>query len=200
MPNVILDMGCGPKKTPGAIGVDRSLFQGVDVVWDLDKFPYPFEDASADRVIFRHSLEHVEDALGAVREAARILKPGGRLEVHTPHFTSMNAYSDLTHKHYFSFHAFKGLCSPDAEAFGDPKTSYEASLAQTSTGKQRRTYFRFVEGRFSFWLLHDALGFVPYRWLGVEWLANHFPVFYERFLAYWFPALEFSITLEAVKE
>src|SRR5687767_9570637 len=37
MAQVVLDMGCGPKKIPGAIGVDMCAFRGVDVVWDLDK-------------------------------------------------------------------------------------------------------------------------------------------------------------------
>lgn len=193
----VLDMGCGPNKIAGAVGVDKFPFTGVDVTWDLESFPYPFEDSSADHVIFRHSLEHLDDALGAVREAARILKSGGRLTVATPHFSSMNAYTDLTHRHAFSFHAFKSLCLPDSEVFQDPKTSYQASLTQPSSG---RTSFRFVEGRFSFWKLHDAVPFVPCRWIGIAWLANHFPVFYERFLAFVFPALEFSITLEIRKE
>jgi SAM-dependent methyltransferase len=36
------------------------------------------EDAHFDAVICRHGLMFVEDAVGAVREAARVLRPGGR--------------------------------------------------------------------------------------------------------------------------
>jgi ubiquinone/menaquinone biosynthesis C-methylase UbiE len=41
----------------------------------------PFPDASFDLVVTRYSAHHWMDALGAVHEAARVLKPGGTLVV-----------------------------------------------------------------------------------------------------------------------
>jgi hypothetical protein len=32
----------------------------------------------------------------------RILKPGGKIEARVPHFTSKNAYSDPTHRNFFT--------------------------------------------------------------------------------------------------
>lgn len=181
----VLDLGCGPNKTSGAIGVDHRPFPGVDVVWDLDRVPYPFADGAVDEVIFRHSLEHLADPLGAVKEAARVLRDGGRLRIDTPHFSSMNAYADMTHRHAFAFHAFRALA-----------TGQEVSGRELATAGYA---FRVVHGRFSFWRLHEAVAFVPYRWIGIQWIANRFPVFYERFLAFRFPASEFTITLEVRK-
>jgi ubiquinone/menaquinone biosynthesis C-methylase UbiE len=46
----------------------------------------PFADASFDRIICTETLEHVADAQLALRELARVLRPGGRLAISVPHF------------------------------------------------------------------------------------------------------------------
>ena len=40
----ILDLGCGKRKQKDAIGVDMSEDSDADVIHDLNKFPYPFEN------------------------------------------------------------------------------------------------------------------------------------------------------------
>jgi ubiquinone/menaquinone biosynthesis C-methylase UbiE len=45
----------------------------------------PFADASFDRIICTETLEHVADAQRALRELARVLRPGGRVAVSVPH-------------------------------------------------------------------------------------------------------------------
>jgi SAM-dependent methyltransferase len=47
------------------------------------------DDASFDLVTARHVIEHVPDPAGFVREAARILKPGGRLLIQTPNSAAL---------------------------------------------------------------------------------------------------------------
>ncbi len=63
----ILDLGCGTKKTshPSAqvIGVDRKAVPGVDVVHDLDAYPYPFQDSEFDMVFCNHIIEHLTDIM-----------------------------------------------------------------------------------------------------------------------------------------
>ena len=46
-----LDVGCGRDKIPGALGVDRVALPGVDVVHDLDSYPWPFEDSSFEALV-----------------------------------------------------------------------------------------------------------------------------------------------------
>jgi SAM-dependent methyltransferase len=48
-------------------------------------------------------LEHLERPDNLVEEIYRISKDGARLIIEVPHFSSHIAYSDLTHKRYFSF-------------------------------------------------------------------------------------------------
>ena len=50
MKEKILDLGCGANKYPGSIGIDRLKLPGVDIVHDLNVFPYPFKNNSFEKV------------------------------------------------------------------------------------------------------------------------------------------------------
>jgi malonyl-CoA O-methyltransferase len=43
--------------------------------------PIPLPDGWADRVLFSLTLEHVEDVVAPLREARRLLRPGGRIDI-----------------------------------------------------------------------------------------------------------------------
>ncbi|KAK1826968.1 S-adenosyl-L-methionine-dependent methyltransferase [Podospora conica] len=51
------------------------------VVTQCDAASLPFEDASFDAVVANHMLYHVDDPDAALKEFARVLKPGGRVFV-----------------------------------------------------------------------------------------------------------------------
>jgi len=51
-----------------------------------DALHLPFSEGSFDRVICSEVLEHVPDDLAAMRELARVLRPGGTLAVTVPRF------------------------------------------------------------------------------------------------------------------
>ncbi len=97
-----LDLGCGGRKLPGAVGVDSLALPGVDVVHNLGSFPWPFADGSFDLVISNHYLEHANDVLATLGEIHRILAPGGRVVLQVPYFRSVDAMSDPTHRHFFT--------------------------------------------------------------------------------------------------
>jgi SAM-dependent methyltransferase len=46
----------------------------------------PFPDATFDRIIASEVMEHIDDDAGAMRELARVLKPGGVLAITVPAF------------------------------------------------------------------------------------------------------------------
>jgi len=70
---VKLDLGCGDNKQ-GAdwIGMDYRPLPGVDIVHDLELFPYPLPDQSVDLVMASHVLEHIDKRGGDARIAPLI--------------------------------------------------------------------------------------------------------------------------------
>ena len=97
-----LDIGCGGRKLPGAVGIDRLGLPGVDIIHDLDALPWPVADSCYDLVLANHFLEHVPDTLGTLGEIHRILKPGGRAVIQVPYFRSLDAVVDPTHVRFFA--------------------------------------------------------------------------------------------------
>jgi SAM-dependent methyltransferase len=101
-----LDIGCGRNKTSGCIGIDRIALPGVDIVHDLDQFPWPFADDEFSVIYANHFLEHVSYILETLGEIHRICAPGGRLIVRVPRYASDNFHTDLTHKVAFGYRSF----------------------------------------------------------------------------------------------
>lgn len=67
---------------------------------DLNK-PWPFEDNSANGIIAVELVEHIEDHLTMFEEAARVLKPGGRLLFTTPNILSLKSRISFLFTGYF---------------------------------------------------------------------------------------------------
>lgn len=95
-----LDLGCGPKKKEGFLGVDSRLFEGVDVIHDLRKKPWPWKDGSVDEIYSRHFLEHLtgQERIIFFDEIYRVLKDDGIATIITPHWSHECAYGDPTHQ------------------------------------------------------------------------------------------------------
>jgi SAM-dependent methyltransferase len=97
-----IDIGCGGRKLPGATGMDILKLPPVDIVHDVNFFPWPIADNSYDLVFLNHALEHVGDVVKVMEEIHRILKPGGRAVIQVPYFRCIDAYNDPTHTHFFT--------------------------------------------------------------------------------------------------
>ena len=102
----VLDVGCGEKKVAGAVGIDCRAVPGVDVVHDLDQIPWPFPDSAFERIICSHIIEHVADIAGFLREIHRVGAPGARVSIETPHFSSLDSWTDPSHRHHLSTLSF----------------------------------------------------------------------------------------------
>lgn len=103
---LILDIGCGPSKIPNAIGVDRRLIQGVDVVCDIER-ELPFKTDSVDLIWLRHVIEHVQDMIGLMEEIYRISRHGAAIEVVVPYYASRGAFRDPTHVRFITEDTFQ---------------------------------------------------------------------------------------------
>jgi len=94
---VKLDIACGQNKREGFIGIDIVKCEGVDIVHDLNVYPYPFEDNSVDEIFMSHYIEHVPDLMKFMNELYRILKVGGTMSVIAPYYNSIRCWQDPTH-------------------------------------------------------------------------------------------------------
>jgi SAM-dependent methyltransferase len=79
-----LDVGCGAnnfiRSYGDGVGVDVFPWDGADLVIE-DPAKLPFADDEFDTVSFLACLNHITNRADALREAARVLKPDGRLLV-----------------------------------------------------------------------------------------------------------------------
>jgi hypothetical protein len=96
-----LNLGCGSKKFPGWINVDKLVTSATDQVFDLEKFPWPWPDDSVDEVAMAHVLEHLgaETAvyLGIIKELYRVCRDGAKIFIAVPHPRHDTFISDPTH-------------------------------------------------------------------------------------------------------
>ena len=95
-----LDLGCGKNKREGFLGVDQYPMDGVDVVLKIGADPWPWEDNSVDEIHASHFLEHLtaQERVHFYNEAYRVMKPGAKGTIITPHWASNRAYGDPTHQ------------------------------------------------------------------------------------------------------
>lgn len=102
-----LNLGCGFRTLEGYINLDIVDVPGVDVVWDINKLPLPFEDNSFEEIICDDLLEHIFDYIPILTELHRILAHGGLLKIRSPHFTCKSNWMNPTHLRSFSVDTFQ---------------------------------------------------------------------------------------------
>jgi Fe-S-cluster containining protein len=104
--DVRLDLACGDNRRLGFVGVDIVKTPQTDIVWDLNKYPYPWKDGEVEEIICAHFIEHVEDIIKFMEECYRILKPNGQMTVIAPYWNSARAWQDPTHVRTISENTF----------------------------------------------------------------------------------------------
>ena len=106
MGQVRLDIGCGRSKIKGTLGVDRIPLPGVDIVADLNA-GLPFRDGSVAEIYTSHTLEHVEDFLGAMEELWRVCRPDALVHIWVPHASCpFVTWIDPTHRRGMTIETF----------------------------------------------------------------------------------------------
>lgn len=176
----ILELGCGFSKAPGAYGVDILRGSQADLIHDLNVFPYPLQDSSWDRIICHDVLEHVENFVRTMEEIWRIATPDATVEVHAPFMSSINYFSDPTHRRAFTSRSFDYfLKGTTAERFGYSSARFELMHCEYDAEDrgQRRGFHR--------WIL--------------SW-ANRNKVLYENRYAFLYPVYNISYGLRVIKE
>lgn len=108
---IVLNLGCGRSvfPSPNVVNLDCVPGEGINAVWDLSKTPLPIEDNTFDLIIANHVIEHIPNWFECFKELARVLKPGGRLEVWIPPISSDSAHSFRDHLNRIGIRSFDGL-------------------------------------------------------------------------------------------
>jgi len=97
-----INLGCGRKYLEGYVNCDVVATVRADRYFDLNTFPYPFADGSADEIFMDNVMEHLDDVVRVMTELHRILRPGGVLRIIVPYAKTDWAFQDPTHKHFFT--------------------------------------------------------------------------------------------------
>jgi hypothetical protein len=96
-----LNLGCGPKRLPGWVNVDKAPMFRPDELVDLETFPWPWPDSSAEEILLNHVLEHLgqspEAFIGVMQEMWRVCRPGAQVRVHVPDPRHESFIADPTH-------------------------------------------------------------------------------------------------------
>ncbi len=99
MADLCLNLGCGTKRLDGYINVDK--FGQPDLRFDLETFPYPWENNSVAEIEMHHVLEHLgqqtEVYLKIIQELYRICQPEAKVHITVPHHRSDRFFHDPTH-------------------------------------------------------------------------------------------------------
>jgi len=171
----VLSVGCGKRPhQANVIRLDLSSEVNPDVVWDLDKFPYPFKESNFSEIECFDVIEHLDNIPKTLEEFHRILEPKGVLKITTPHFSCANSYIDPTHKWHLSYFSFDYFC-------GEHTLSYYSKARYHI----RCRLLQFQGSRFNRSI--------------VSRMANKFPKIYEERWAWIFPAWFLYFELEAIK-
>ena len=142
----ILDLGCGLHKLPGSVGLDVVPLDSVDVVHDLNVYPYPFEDNTFDAIRMMHVIEHLQSVVKTMEEVHRIAKPGAVVTVITPHHSDSSSWQDPTHVWHLNSGSFSFF-----------EEGHATNYYSNARFRIKRSHVKLLK---------------IYAWLGVEWLVN----------------------------
>ncbi|MBL7196615.1 MAG: class I SAM-dependent methyltransferase [Candidatus Omnitrophica bacterium] len=158
--------------------LDKVSLPHVNVMHDLNLFPYPFQDNEFDEIWAEHVLEHVDNLDKVMEELWRIAKPCGAIKILVPAWMAWQAYADPTHKRFFTRESFDFW---DASTHLGRERGYY--ISQKAKFKAEKKLIRFKGPFLSF--------FQP--------LFNKYYNFYRSYLVWIFPANDIRFELEVIK-
>ena len=180
-PGISKKIGCGKNKyiskdkKDEVIGLDRTKLLGVDIVHDIEKFPWPFKDNEFDLIIANHILEHLDNLIKVMEEIWRITKNNGLVKINVPYFSYSGAFQDPTHKRFFTLHTF------------------DYFTENSGLNYYSKARFKILKKRLVFFVRRPKANKI------INFFINSNQRFYERFLSNILPAENLYVKLEVIK-
>lgn len=175
---ICLNVGCGNDIKEGYTNLDCIPLQGVNVIHNLESFPWPFLDNTFSEVYAHQTLEHLSDKIKVMDEIWRISKKGARVYIHVPYFSSPGAFCHAEHKSYFGYNTFDYWCNPSAEITPN-------------------SHFKYVSRKIQYACSHNIIMKILNAILTP--LINIYPIAYQRFLCHIIPAENLIVELKVMK-
>jgi hypothetical protein len=140
--------------------------------------------STVDKVSSFHFFEHIENLSHLMLEVARIVRPGGTLEIVVPHFSNPYFYSDFTHRRPFGLYsmcyfASSNLFAREVPTYG-ARLSFELVDVRLGFKSARPFYIRYG--------LKKCLGLLFNS-------SNYLKEFWEENLCFAFPCYEIAYSL-----
>ena len=159
----VLDIGCGRNKTRGAVGIDRVDLPGVDIIHDLNSFPYPFADNTFDEIYATHVIEHLDSIVHVMEEIHRLAKPNAKVVIVTPHYSDSQSWNDPTHKWHLTTYSFRYFAE-EYESSYYSKARFQAESIHIDMARVWRAlgFERLMNTSFK----HESLRFIGKFWEG----------------------------------
>ncbi|MFT5295183.1 MAG: SAM-dependent methyltransferase [Colwellia sp.] len=183
----VLDVGCGPfpykgEKNEDVIGIDFAEEVNPTILYDLFKFPYPFENDTFDKVYASHIMEHMKDNIEFMEEIYRISKPDAEVIIRVPHFSGRSAWCDPTHLRAYSYYQFY--------YYGSSETASKYGNCEFKVNDIQLRYTRFPHGFFVTKILSPI----------INYLANLNLKLCEKLWCYWVGGFsEIIVKLQTIK-
>jgi SAM-dependent methyltransferase len=96
-----INLGAGSDIKEGFINHDIVNLPGIDVVHDLNIYPWPWVTDSANTILAIDVIEHLDEFIKTIEELHRVLRVGGRVFIRVPYWNSWSRHADPTHKRGF---------------------------------------------------------------------------------------------------
>lgn len=107
---VNVNLGSGFQKKEGFLNVDLDS-PDADIHADLEKSWDFVEPGTVDNVLAAHIFEHLHNPIFTFNELYKILKVGGRAEIHLPSTDGRGAFQDPTHVSFYNKNSWRYYCS-----------------------------------------------------------------------------------------
>ena len=173
-----LNLGCCQNIKEGYVNLDIVKREGVDVIHDLNKIPYPFETSSVDLIYCSHIIEHLDiDTVTFMKEVHRIIKPRGIVIIRVPHFSNRRALEGIGHKRVYASDSFN-------------RNRYPSDTPDTNT----KLNFLVRKKKIIFGKKYNLLNYL------IEPITNINPFIYEDSFLRAFPAQQLYFELEPINK
>jgi len=135
-----LHIGSGNSNLDGYYNLDIADLPNVDIVADLNELLTEIPDNSVSAIYARHSLEHIRNIIGLIKEFHRICRHGAEIKIIVPHFSNPYYYSDPTHVQPFGLYTLHYFMDTE-EQEGRKVPSYYTN-ARFSPGKCKIEFYK----------------------------------------------------------